>query len=171
MSEQFALESSSVAPRLPAGAVTQSEIDQRVYDLYDEYCHGRIDSREFLKRAAALGAAGLVMAQALFPDYARAQTISFTDPRIKATYVTYPSPGGNSGSMRGYLVQPSGSGVPRGHTLPRTRVRPDVRFSTRSFILYHTLPFHSNGMARVRLVSGCQLSIQSFWALPASTSP
>ncbi|HLS86648.1 MAG TPA: dienelactone hydrolase family protein, partial [Burkholderiales bacterium] len=30
--------------------------------------------------------------------------------RIKATYVTYPSPGGNSGTMRGYLVQPSGAG-------------------------------------------------------------
>jgi carboxymethylenebutenolidase len=90
--------------------VTQLEIDQQVYDLYDEYCHGRIDRREFLKRAGALGAASLAMAQALLPQYARAQTISFTDSRIKATYVTYPSPGGNSGTMRGYLVQPAGAG-------------------------------------------------------------
>jgi len=44
------------------------------------------------------------------PRYAQAQTISFTDPRIKGRYVTYPSPGGTSGTMRGYLVQPSGSG-------------------------------------------------------------
>ena len=50
------------------------------------------------------------MAQALLPRYAQAQTISFTDPRIKAQYVSYPSPGGNSGKMRGYLVQPAGSG-------------------------------------------------------------
>jgi len=50
------------------------------------------------------------MAQALLPRYAEAQTISFTDPRIKGKYVTYPSPGGNSGTMRGYLVQPSGAG-------------------------------------------------------------
>jgi carboxymethylenebutenolidase len=50
------------------------------------------------------------MAQALLPRYARAQTISFTDERIQARYVTYPSPGGNSGSMRGYLVQPKGAG-------------------------------------------------------------
>ena len=48
------------------------------------------------------------MAQALLPRYAQAQTISFTDTRIKAQYVTYPSPGGNSGQMRGYLVQPAG---------------------------------------------------------------
>lgn len=91
-------------------AVTQPEIDQRVFELYDEYCHGEIDRREFLKRASAVCAAGLVMAQALLPRYAQAQTISFTDSRIQARYVTYPSPGGNSGTMRGYLVQPAGPG-------------------------------------------------------------
>jgi carboxymethylenebutenolidase len=90
--------------------ITQREIDQRVFDLYDEYCHGRIDRREFLKRAGAMGAAALVMAQGLLPNYARAQTISFTDSRIKASYVTYPSPGGNGDRIRGYLVQPAGSG-------------------------------------------------------------
>ena len=91
-------------------AVTQLEIDQQVFDLYDEYCHGHIDRREFLLRASILVAGGLAMAQALLPRYAQAQTISFTDARIKAQYVTYPSPGGNSGQMRGYLVQPAGQG-------------------------------------------------------------
>src|SRR3954466_187953 len=96
---------------LPPQAITQLEIDQRVFDLYDEYCHGGIDRREFLKRAGALGiAGGLVMAQALLPRYAEAQTISFTDDSIKGTYVTYPSPGGTSGTMRGYLVKPVGQG-------------------------------------------------------------
>jgi len=90
--------------------VTQLEIDQRIYDLYDEYCHGGMDRRAFLQRAAALTVGGLAMAQALLPRYARAQTISFTDARMKARYVAYPSPGGNSGMMRGYLVQPSGTG-------------------------------------------------------------
>ena len=90
--------------------VTQVEIDQRIYDLYDEYCHGRIDRRAFLQQAAVVTVGGLAMAQALMPRYANAQTISFTDDRIKATYVTYPSPGGTSGTMRGYLVQPKGNG-------------------------------------------------------------
>ena len=99
----------------PVG-ITQTEIDQRVYDLYDEYCHGKIDRREYLKRAGALAALGipaLAMATSLLPQYAKAQTISFTDPRIKASYVTYPSPGGNGAgesAMRGYLVQPAGAG-------------------------------------------------------------
>src|SRR5262245_18884695 len=86
------------------------EIDRRVYELYDEYCHGRIDRREFLARASAVVVGGLAMAQALFPRYVEAQTISFTDDRIKAKYVEYPSPGGNSGQMRGYLVQPKAEG-------------------------------------------------------------
>ena len=93
--------------------VTQLQIDQRVYDLYDEYCHGKIDRREYLKRASALALLGipaLAMATSLLPQYAQAQTISFTDPRIKASYVTYPSPGGNGETMRGYLVQPAGNG-------------------------------------------------------------
>jgi carboxymethylenebutenolidase len=91
----------------------EPQIDPRVFDLYDAYCHGRIDRREFLGRAAAIAVAGgsaLAMAQALLPRYALAQQISFTDQRIKANYVTYPSVGGNSGTMRGYLVQPAGQG-------------------------------------------------------------
>jgi carboxymethylenebutenolidase len=100
--------STVAAPEAPA--LTQAEIDQHVFELYDEYCHGRIDRREFLQRASALTVGGLAMAQALLPRYAQAQTISFTDQRIKARYVTYPSPGGSSGTMRGYLVQPTGAG-------------------------------------------------------------
>ena len=89
------------------------EIDQRIFDLYDEYCHGYIDRREFMSKAAAItigGVSALWMAQALMPRYAEAQTISFTDERMKGTYVEYPSPGGTSGMMRGYLVQPTGEG-------------------------------------------------------------
>ncbi|HEY5666444.1 MAG TPA: dienelactone hydrolase family protein [Gammaproteobacteria bacterium] len=91
----------------------KAEIDRRIFDLYDEYCHGRIDRREFLARSAAItigGVSALWMAQALMPRYAEAQTISFTDSRIKANYVEYDSPGGTSGEMRGYLVQPTGEG-------------------------------------------------------------
>jgi len=97
-------------PQALTQALTQIEIDQGVFDLYDEYCHGHIDRREFLLRAAAVTAGGLAMAQALLPRYARAQLVSFTDERIKGRYVTYPSPGGTSGTMRGYLVQPTGQG-------------------------------------------------------------
>jgi carboxymethylenebutenolidase len=95
-------------------AMDKGKIDPRIFDLYDEYCHGTMKRREFLKRSAALtvvgGVSGLAMAKTLLPRYAKAQTISFTDERIKARYVTYDSPGGNAEKMRGYLVQPAGDG-------------------------------------------------------------
>ncbi len=73
-----------------------------------------MERREFLSRAATIavvGGSGLAMAEALLPKYAAAQTISFTDPRIRATYELYDSPGGNGAEeMRGYLVRPAGDG-------------------------------------------------------------
>lgn len=58
--------------------MSKPEIDQRVFDRYDAYCHGRIVRREFPGRAATIALAGgsaLAMAQALLPRYALAQQI------------------------------------------------------------------------------------------------
>ncbi len=90
--------------------MTAPQIDDTIFDLYDEYCHGHIDRRTFFRRAGEATVAGVAMASALIPNYADAQEVLFTDERIKATWVNYPSPGGSSGDMRGYLVQPVGEG-------------------------------------------------------------
>ncbi len=91
-----------------------SQIDPQIYDLYDEFAHSGMPRREFFARAAALtvvgGLSGLQMAKLLLPDYVKAQEVSFNDDRLKASYVSYNSPGGNSGKMRGYLVKPDGAG-------------------------------------------------------------
>lgn len=89
---------------------TPADIADDIYALYDEYCHSQMERRDFLRRAAGFGAGGLALATTLLPNYARAQTISFTDPRIHARYVTYPSPGGTAKTMRGYLVEPTAKG-------------------------------------------------------------
>ncbi len=91
----------------------ENRTDRQVFELYDDYCHGRIDRRAFFARAAALtigGVSALALAQSLLPRYAKAHTISFTDKRIKGRYVAYPSAGGTSGRMRGYLVRPTDEG-------------------------------------------------------------
>ncbi len=93
--------------------MTNNTIDPKVYDLYDEYCHTQMSRRDFLGKASALvvvSGSALVMAEALLPRYVQAQTISFTDERITPRYVEYDSPGGSSGTMRGYLVKPAGDG-------------------------------------------------------------
>ncbi len=91
----------------------QDQIDDQVFDLYDEYCHGKIDRRQFFERVTHLTVSGIsavAMAEALLPNYAEAQEVLFTDERIKANWINYPSPGGSSGEMRGYLVQPDAEG-------------------------------------------------------------
>ncbi|EPI8561151.1 dienelactone hydrolase family protein [Vibrio fluvialis] len=84
------------------------EIPQEAFDWYDEYAHGLIDRREFMRRLSSLVALGFMMSvltSALLPNYALAEQVSFNNPKIKATYVEFDSPKGH-GKGRGYLVMP-----------------------------------------------------------------
>ncbi|RQW62266.1 dienelactone hydrolase family protein [Vibrio viridaestus] len=88
------------------------DIPQEAFDWYDEYAHGVIDRREFMRRLSGLAALGFAMTSltaALLPDYAQAEQVSFNDPEIKAQFVTFPSPKGY-GEGRGYLVVPKDPG-------------------------------------------------------------
>ena len=73
-------------------------IPQEAFDWYDEYAHGFIDRRTFLARLSTITTATLTMGlllSALMPDYVAAEQVSFNDPDIKASYVTFPSPQGH----------------------------------------------------------------------------
>jgi len=59
--------------------MSSNDIDDQVFDLYDEYCHGKIDRRQFFERAGAVAVSGVAMASALLPNYADAQEVLFTD--------------------------------------------------------------------------------------------
>ena len=88
-------------PKLPIEAV----------ELYTRYIHGEISRRSFLNGVNKFAVAGLTagaIVDALMPNYAAAQQVSKTDERIKASYVSVPSPQGN-GSIKGYLVRPASS--------------------------------------------------------------
>ncbi|HDY7511560.1 TPA: dienelactone hydrolase family protein [Vibrio vulnificus] len=90
-------------------SATKQPIPQEAFDWYDEYAHGKIDRREFLNRLAGLAVLGFSVAtltEALLPDYAKAEQVSFNDPDIKASYQTFPSPKGH-GEGKGYLVVPT----------------------------------------------------------------
>ena len=86
-----------------------SELDQEVLDIYDEYAHGRLDRREYVKRLAAFAVGGLTvesLLQNLSPNYAWAQQIAPTDERITTETITYASPDG-AGEMKGLLARPA----------------------------------------------------------------
>ena len=132
----------------------QDEIDDQVFELYDEYCHGKIDRREFFRRAGQItvaGASGLAMAEALLPNYAEAQEVQFTDERIKANWVDYPSPGGTSGQMRGYLVKPVGDGpFPAVLVMHENRgLNPYIRDVARRFAVAGFLALAPDGLAPI----------------------
>lgn len=86
----------------------KNDIPQEAFDWYDEYAHGGIDRRTFMKKLGALVAVGYsmsVLTSALLPNYALAEQVSFNDEDIIATYETFDSPMGH-GKGRGYLVSP-----------------------------------------------------------------
>ena len=84
------------------------DFDQELLDLYDDYAHGRVDRREFIRRASAFAVAGVTaeaLLQRLSPNYALAQQVAPGDARIHAEYVTYESPKGG-GKIKGLLARP-----------------------------------------------------------------
>ncbi len=92
-------------PRDPS----RQSIPAAAFELYDQYAHGGIDRRQLLTGLAAVAVGGVTataLLDALLPDYAQAQQVSFNDPDIRAVYQEFPSPQGH-GAGRGYLVQPA----------------------------------------------------------------
>jgi carboxymethylenebutenolidase len=86
-----------------------SDFPQELLDLFHLYVHGDIDRRAFLDRAGKFAVGGLTAAglfDLLRPNYAWAQQIEKTDPRIRTEYATVASPQGN-GSIKGYFVRPA----------------------------------------------------------------
>lgn len=83
-------------------------VPREAVELYDQFIHGEIDRRSFLNGVKKFAVAGLTagaIVDALMPDYAMGQQIARDDERIRAEYVTVPSPDGH-GFIRGYLVRP-----------------------------------------------------------------
>jgi len=110
-----------------APKATAADFHPEVLRLFDGYVHGRIDRRGFLEGAAKFAVGGVSAAallEALSPDFANAEQVPKTDPRIVATAVEFPSPQGY-GTGRGYLVRPASAPPPGGATTP-TRGLPAV---------------------------------------------
>ena len=88
---------------------TIHDFDPAVLRLFDQYVHGLIDRRGFLRgatrfAAGAGGAAGLLAA--LSPQFAAARQVSPDDARLSADYLEFDSPQGY-GKGRGYLAKPT----------------------------------------------------------------
>ena len=88
---------------------TAQDFDPAVMRLFDQYVHGLIDRRGFLKGTSGLAistAAATGLLAALTPDFAAAQQVRPDDARLTAGFVEFDSPAGY-GKGRGYLVRPA----------------------------------------------------------------
>ena len=88
-----------------------SDFDQGLLDLFDRYVHGLINRREFLDGAASFAVGGVTataLLESLSPKYDELQQVRSDDAQVSGEYVEYSSPRG-AGTMRGYLVRPTGS--------------------------------------------------------------
>jgi len=83
-------------------------MDRKIIALYNEYTHGLLDRREFLKKSSIL-AGGTAAASALLPfleqNYAKAEVVPKNDPRLNTDDIKYP---GATGDVRASLARPKG---------------------------------------------------------------
>jgi carboxymethylenebutenolidase len=88
---------------------TAADFHPEVLKLFDQYVHGAIPRREFLKAAGKYAVAGVTaeaLLAALAPRFAEAQQVPANDPRIQTSYVEFASPQGY-GKVRAYLAKPA----------------------------------------------------------------
>ncbi len=84
------------------------QFDQRVLDLYDDFAHGRLSRREYVKGLATFAVGGLTveaLLQNLSPNYTWADQVPADDPRIQTEMITYDSAHGG-GKISGLLARP-----------------------------------------------------------------
>ncbi|WP_020599772.1 dienelactone hydrolase family protein [Spirosoma panaciterrae] len=91
--------------------IRKEDIQQEVFDLYDDYAHSRIDRRDFVQKLSAYAVGGLTVTSLmsfLMPDYKGAIQIKADDPRLRSEFINYPSPKGG-GTIKALLSKPADS--------------------------------------------------------------
>ncbi|WP_255155768.1 dienelactone hydrolase family protein [Ferruginibacter sp. HRS2-29] len=89
--------------------IKKEDIQQEVFDLYDDYAHNRIDRKSFMQKLGiyAVGAITLPsLLSFLMPDYKNAIQVTADDPRVKSIYINYASPKGG-GTIKALLSIPA----------------------------------------------------------------
>ncbi len=88
--------------------IRKEDINQEVFDLYDDYAHNRLDRRAFMQRLSVYAIGGLTVASLmsfLMPDYQNNVQVKADDPNIDSKYINYNSPKGG-GNIKALLSKP-----------------------------------------------------------------
>ena len=96
--------------------IKKEDINQEVFDLYDDYAHNRIDRRDFVQKLSlyAVGTLTLYSLMSfLMPDYKGSIQVRADDPRLRSEYINYASPKGG-GNIKALLSIPVDTKKPLG---------------------------------------------------------
>ncbi|OEK00171.1 dienelactone hydrolase [Roseivirga sp. 4D4] len=91
--------------------LSKDEINQEIFDLYDDYAHNKIDRRKFVEKLSVYAIGGLTLSSlmsSMMPDYQTTRLIKEGDERLTSDYINYDSPKGG-GSIKGLLSKPTGT--------------------------------------------------------------
>lgn len=89
--------------------IRKEDIQQEVFDLYDDYAHNRIDRRNFIQKLSVYAVGGLTVSSLmsfLMPDYKHTLQVKENDGRIITGYINYASPKGG-GTIKALLSRPA----------------------------------------------------------------
>lgn len=88
--------------------IKAEDIQQEVFDLYDDYAHNRLTRRNFVQKLSIYAVGGLTvpaLMSFLMPDYQNNIQIKADDDRIISDYIYYESPKGG-GRIKALLSMP-----------------------------------------------------------------
>lgn len=91
--------------------LTKEDINQEVFDLYDDYAHNKIERRQFIEKLSLYAIGGITVASLLSfvsPNYLDNLLVQLDDERLDSNYITYDSPKGG-GTIKGLLSVPENS--------------------------------------------------------------
>lgn len=86
----------------------KEDVNQEVFDLYDDYAHNKIDRRRFIEKLSMYAVGGITVPSLLsfiMPDYQNNLVVKPDDGRLDSKYITYSSPKGG-GTIKGLLSKP-----------------------------------------------------------------
>ncbi len=89
--------------------LTKADINQEVFDLYDDYAHNKIERRQFMEKLSLYAVGGITIPSLLsfmMPNYIDSILVKPNDSRIQSDYITYNSPKGG-GDIKGLLSRPT----------------------------------------------------------------
>jgi len=86
----------------------KEDIQQEVYDLYDDYAHNKLERRQFIEKLSLYAVGGITVASLLSfmsPKYLETLQVQPDDTRLNSDYITYDSPKGG-GAIKALLSKP-----------------------------------------------------------------